>query len=266
MATNNNFGAIGLSRPMRGFERRVPDDTAATAPARPRPTVAAPLASEQPTSTPIGTQHQRISDALDKFEDEVARILNAEQSGAITPEGRSQMVHDVARPALDAISQAEAATADLADAADDAFKKTRAALSPRAANATDALNHTLWWQRTSRKLDSVPAEKVAAVCQRLIADARPDELAWAATELPSYLRSLHIPSDWIDTALHQVHPELRTAAERRRLSRQAADIINSNARSARKALASAASGSYRRPKMVDPTRYDPDVIAESGRY
>jgi hypothetical protein len=200
---------------------------------------------------------------LDKFEDDVAPILNAEQSGTITPQGRSEMVHDAARPALDAINQAEAAAADLAGAADNAYKKTRAVLSPRAASATDALNHSMWWQRTSRELDSVPTEKVAAVCQHLIADAAPDELGWLATELPSYLRSRDVPSDWVDAALRQVHPGLRSAANRRRLTRQAADIIASNARSARKALGSAASGSYKRPRLVNPSpKYDPDAQAE----
>jgi hypothetical protein len=261
MATTN-FG-VSLSRPMSvsANERRVPDDTA-TAPARPRPIVAAPFAGE-PTPTPISTQHQRISDALDRFEDDVAPILNGEQAGAITPEGRSEMVHDAALPILDAINQAEAAAADLASAANDAYKKTRAALSPRAASATDALNHSMWWQRTSRELDSVPTEKVVAVCQQLIADAAPDELGWLATELPSYLRSRSLPTGWLDAALHQVHPGLRRAAERRRLAHQAADIIASNARSARKALGSAASGSYKRPRLVSPSpKYDPDAQAE----
>ena len=255
--------ATSLSRPMSANEHRVPDDTAVTATVRPKPTIAAPFAGEQEASTPIGALHQRIADALDQFESDAEPILAGEVSGKITGDGRAEMVHNVAAPALAAINQADAQAADLASAADDAYKKTRAALSPRAAGATDALNHSMWWQRTSRELDSVPTEKVVAVCQRLIADVTPDELAWAATELPSYLRSRHVPSDWVDAALHQVDPELRTAANRRRLTRQAADIIASNARSARKALASAASGSYKRPRLVDPSpKYDPDAQAE----
>jgi hypothetical protein len=59
---------------------------------------------------------------------------------------------------------------------------------------------------------------------------------------------------------HQQDRGLRQAAERRKLARQAADIIASNARSARKALASAASGSYKRPRLVNPSpKYDPDA-------
>jgi hypothetical protein len=232
------------------------------APARPRPTVAAPFAGD-PTPTPISKQHQIITEALDKFEDDVAPILNGEQSGAITPDGRSEMVHDAARPALNAINQVEAAATDLVSTADHAYKKTRAALSPQAASAIEALNHSMWWQRTSRELDSIPVEKVAAVCQQLIADATPDELGWLATELPSYLRARGVPTDWVDAALHQVHPGLRSAANRRRLTRQASDIITSNARAVRRAIQSAASGSYRHPRLVNPSpKYDPDAQAE----
>jgi hypothetical protein len=39
-----------------------------------------------------------------------------------------------------------------------------------------------------------------------------------------------------------------------------AAIVRSNAQSARKALASTASGSYRRPKLVAVDRYDPDAV------
>jgi hypothetical protein len=247
---------------MSANERRVPDDTAPVAPPRPKLTAAASFAGEQSASTAVSAAHRKIENASTEFEDDVVPVLNGEQSGAITPDGRSQMVHDAARPALDAINQAEAQAADLASAADDAYKKTRAALSPPAASATDALNHSMWWQRTSRELDSVPTEKVAAACQQLIADAAPDELGWLATELPSYLRSRGVPSDWLDAALHQVHPGLRQAAERRRLTRQAADIIASNARSARRAISRASQGSYRRPKLVPVDRYDPDAQAE----
>ena len=59
-----------------------------------------------------------------------------------------------------------------------------------------------------------------------------------------------------------MHPGLRQAAEHRKLAHQAADIIASNARTARKALASEASGSYRRPGLVPVDRYDPDAQAE----
>jgi len=264
MATNTSFGAVGLSRPMRVETRRRPDDTALT---RPKLTGAAPFAGE-PTPTPISTQHRRISDALDKFEDDVRPVLNGEQSGTITPEGRSEMVRDAARPALDVINQAEASAADLVAAADACYKRVRAGLSPRAASATDALNHSMWWARTSRELDGVPTEKVSAVCQRLIADAAPDELGWLATELPAYLRARGASDDWVDSALRHVHPGLQTAAERRRQYRQAADIISSNARAAKRAIQSAANGSYRRPKLVEPSpRYDPDtepVGAERG--
>jgi Domain of unknown function (DUF222) len=57
------------------------------------------------------------------------------------------------------------------------------------------------------------------------------------------------------------------AADRRRITRQAADIIAANTRSARRAIQSAANGSFKRPRLVDPTpRYDPGRCAtRTGR-
>jgi hypothetical protein len=255
-------GFSGLSRPMRANERRVADT--ATAPARPRLSVAAPISGEQPSATPLGKALAQIKTALDKFEDDVAPILNGEQAGTVAPEGRSQMVNDAAAPALNAIDEAEAQAADLASAADDAYKNARAGLSRRPNTALDAMLHQQWWSCTVRELDATSTEKLVGVVQRLIAGAEPDELAWAATELPSYLRFRDVdPGDWLDAALHQVHPGLRQAAERSKLAHQAADILASNARTARKALASTASGSYKRPRLVNPSpKYDPDAQAE----
>jgi hypothetical protein len=247
-----------LSRPMRPDERRVPDTT--TAPARPTLSIAAPINGiVQPT--PLGKAHAQIETALDKFEDDARPILNGEQAGTVTPEGRSQMVNHAAAPALNAIDQAEAQAADLASAADDAYKKARAGLSPRPNTALDAMLHQQSWGRTVRELDATPSEKLVGVVQRLIVDAAPDELRTLATELGPYTRSRSVPDDWLDLALHAAHPPLQAAHDRRRMTRQTAEIIASNARSARKALASAASGSYRRPKLVPVDRYDPDALA-----
>ena len=244
-----------LSRPMRANERRVPD-----IPIRPRPSSAAPINGQRGATTALGAAHKKISDALDKFESSWRDISAAEQSGNVTPEGRTQMVNDAAALPLNDIDEAEAQAADLVSVADNAYRQARSGLSPQAANATDALNHSMWWGRTARELDATPSEKLVSAVQRLIAEAAPDELGWAATELPSYLRSRSVdPDDWLAAALHQVHPGLRQAAERRKLAHQAADIIASNARTARKALASAASGSYRRPRLVSVDQYDPDA-------
>jgi hypothetical protein len=263
MATTTNFGAVGLSRPMRVETRRRPDDTATT-PVRPKPT-GVPFAGEptnQQRTTPFGTLHLRISDALDKFEANARTVFNGEQNGLVTQEGRTELLRDAASQPLAEIDAAETAADGLARAADDGYTKTRAGLSPRAASATDALNHSMWWARVSRELDSIPTERVAAACQRLIADADPTELPWAAQELPAYLRSRSVPDDWLDSALHQVHPGLRSAADRRKSTAQAAAIIASNARAARRAISQASSGSYRRPRLVDPAKYDPDAQAE----
>jgi hypothetical protein len=157
MVANNDFGSVGLTRPMHVETRARPDDTATT-PVRRKPT-GVPFAGEpanQPRTTPFGTLHQRISDALDKFEGNARTVFSGEQNGLITQEGRTDLLRDAASHPLAEIDAVETAANDLASAAHDDYAKTRAGLSPRAASATDALNHSMWWARVSRELDSIP--------------------------------------------------------------------------------------------------------------
>jgi hypothetical protein len=63
----------------------------------------------------------------------------------------------------------------------------------------------------------------------------------------------------VDAALQQAAPALRAAAEQRRQFAQAHQIIAANGRTAKRAMASALHGSYRRPiGLVDPAPFDPD--------
>lgn len=255
MATDTNFG-VGLSRPMPGFERPVPNDTVTTAPTRPKPTVAAPLASDQPVPTPIAKAHRAIENALTTFEDAWADIANAEGRGQLTMDGRAAWVADVDQSG--AVDEAVAQAAARAEKADADYKAARAGLSPESKSVLDALRHSQHWSRVSRELDSLPAERLVGMAQRLIVDATPAELAALAQELPSYLRSRGGDDSWVDQALEAADPRLCRAAETRRRAHQSAEIVSANGRSAKRALQSAASGSYRRPQLVPVDKYDPD--------
>jgi hypothetical protein len=67
-----------------------------------------------------------------------------------------------------------------------------------------------------------------------------------------------VDDHWVNSALEQVSPKLKTAAAQRKLATQANAIVASNARAARRAMASASQGSYRRPTLTDVSTYDPD--------
>jgi hypothetical protein len=254
--------ATSLQRPMRADDRRrVPDDSATTAPTRPKPPVAAPFAGQQSTTTPIGTANQQIQDALTTFERAWGDIAAAEQRGELTPDGRSAMVADADQSG--AVDEAVAQAAARAEKAEADYKAARAGLAPRSNTVVDSLRHNQWWSRTVRELDAAPAEKLVGTSQRLIETADGPELGWAATELGSYLRSRNVPDDWLDATLHQVSPTLKAAAEQRRTATQAAQIVTANGRSAKKAMRDAGHGSYKRPRLVNPSpKYDPDAQAK----
>jgi hypothetical protein len=258
MTDNTDFPSLALPRPM-GVEtrRRVPDDAATMVKARPKPTGVAPNRGE-PTSTPIAKAHQAILDALDRFEQDWAEVSRAEQDGAVTASGRAELVADAARPVSDTIDAAVAQAESRAQRADQSYQEVRNGLSSQSGDVAGMLRADAIWRRASQELGALPPERLVAAAQRLIEGASPDELSVLTEELPSFLRSRHVPNDWLDSALEQASPMLKAAAAQRKLATQAHTIIASNARTAKRAMASAGHGSYRRPTLADVSAYDPD--------
>jgi hypothetical protein len=243
--------------------RRVPNDAATTGPEKPKPTGAAPIRGE-PASTPIAKAHQAILDALDQFEQDWADVSHAEQGGTVTASGRAELVADAARPASHAIDAAVAQAESRAQRADQNYQQVRNGLSPQSSDVAAMLRADAIWRRASQELDALPAERLIPATQRLIERASPAELSVLAEELPSFLSTRDVPTDWLDSALEAGSPTLKTAAAQRKLATQAHAIIGSNARAAKRAMQSAGHGSYRRPTLTDPARYDPDAPSGSA--
>jgi hypothetical protein len=218
-----------------------------------------PFAGQQ-TATTVSRAHQQIADALDAFEADVRPILSGEQAGTISPQGRAQMVSDAITAPSAAVDAAVAAAQARATEADRAYTAARQALTPSHSDVVAALRANAFWQRVCRELDSVKPEQLVARAQRLVADAKPYELAVLAEELPSFLRSKSVHASWMDQALEQVSLAMKTAATQRKRAAQAHAVVSSNARLARRAMQSAASGSYHRPRLVDALAYDLDAV------
>jgi hypothetical protein len=252
MATDTNFG-VGLSRPMPGYERRAPDDVN-TAP--PTPTVAAPLAGKEQASR-ISKAHKAIAAALTAFEQDWGDISNAEVQGRVSAEGRSEFAAAAAANPITEVDRAVQLAADRAAEANSAYTAARRALTPQH-DVVGALRADACWRRVSRELDSVASEQVTAATQRLIADADGPELGTLSVELGPYLRSRHLPDDWLPAALEATSPALKTAAAQRKLATQAAQIVAANGRAAKRAMSNAGNGSYKRPALIHPGKYDPD--------
>jgi hypothetical protein len=229
MAIKDNFGGVELSRQMPG-ESQI---------------------------TPIAKAAEAIENALTTFEDAWAYIANAEGRGQLTIDGRAALVADADQSGT--VDEAVARAASRAEKADADYNAARAGLAPHSNTVVDALRHNQWWSRTVRELDATPAEKLVGTAQRLIETADGPELGWASVEVPSYLRSRNVDDGWVNSALEQVSPKLKTAAAQRKLATQAHAVISSNARAAKRAMQSAGSGSYRRPRSVDVSAFDPDA-------
>jgi hypothetical protein len=69
----------------------------------------------------------------------------------------------------------------------------------------------------------------------------------------------NLDDSWVNSALEKVSPKLKPAAAQRKLATQAHAIISSNARAAKRGMQSASNGSYRRPRLVDGSAFDPDA-------
>jgi hypothetical protein len=256
MTVNNNFGGVRLSHPMSGYERPVPGDTATTVPALPKPSGAVAIRGESQI-TPIAKAAQAIENALTAFEDAWADIANAEGRGQLTMDGRAARVADADQSGV--VDEAVAAAQARATEADRAYTAARQALTPSHSDVVAALRADGYWRRVSRELDSVAPEKLVPAAQQAIENADDAERGTLSVELGPYLRSRRVDDGWLDTAFEATSATLGDAAAQRKLARQSAAIISSNARTARRAIASAAHGSYRRPiGLVDPAAFDPD--------
>jgi hypothetical protein len=217
---------------------------------------AKPIRSESQI-TPIAKATQAIENALTTFEDAWAGIANAEGRGQLTMDGRAARVADADQSG--AVDAAVAAAHARATEADRAYTVARQALTPSHNDVVAALRANAFWQRVCRELDSVKPAQLVARVQRLVADAQSDELAVLAEELPSFLRSKSLDASWMDQALEAASPTLKTAATQRKLAHQAYAVVSSNGRSVKHAMQSAGNGSYRRPRLVDVSRFDPDA-------
>jgi hypothetical protein len=135
----DDFPSMTLSRPMPGYQRPDPDDTAmgVKASARPKLSTATPI-RKQRTCTPIEQAHHAILDAPDRFESDWRNIAAAEQRGELPPKGRAKAVFTVTP--TNAIDQAMDQAADRAMRSDQAYTEARNRLSahppPRSTRST----------------------------------------------------------------------------------------------------------------------------------
>ncbi|MCV7352179.1 hypothetical protein [Mycobacterium parmense] len=114
-----------------------------------------------------------------------------------------------------------------------------------------------FWHRKERVLDSVTDKaKLIAAVEELIRSAPDDQIANLAEELPDYLASRGLPSDWLSHALVSRVPGLDDAqAEATLKAKQHAVLAQNHA-----ALTKAITNDNPPPPLLDP--YSPAITAK----
>jgi hypothetical protein len=153
---------------------------------------------------------------------------------------------------VDACEQAMAHRMALAQAEIDAVKA-------RLTGPTDTageLRNDRAWSRTRHALDTANngANRINTA-RMALQQARPDEVGVLAREIPEYLKSAGLPTDWIEKEVASRVPELaRKQADLAKLH-QAQAITNHSIAALRRGFAS---GTPPSQPLVNPARFDPD--------
>ncbi|CAN5348930.1 hypothetical protein BH09ACT8_BH09ACT8_30890 [soil metagenome] len=176
---------------------------------------------------PVAAADAAIKHADAAFADHVA---STPADGSLSPLGVKSYIGQFANsPAYKAVGEAVQKVTDAADAADANVDSVRAGLSTEG-DAAAELRNTRYWNRTERSLDSVrDGSQLSTAAQALVKDATPDELGVLLQELPSYLQSKGVPSNWLEAATANVVPELAAAKADAALARKALDVTSYNA-------------------------------------
>ena len=226
------------------------------APMQPRQPVATTSFGDVPRQdTALARAHQHMVSAADNFDTAMTGI----DRNSLTDEGLLAVVADAAERPTATIAAAERAAQDLARSTADRIESIHNGLSSRADLAAE-MRAGRTWERLRRILDGTPPNRVTGMAHQLVGNADPAELGVLAEELGPYLKSRQLPADWLTTALTDVSPELKQAAERAAKAVKAQQIVEANARSLRKAMTAARqTGSWRKPPLINPAdRHDPD--------
>lgn len=170
--------------------------------------------------------HQAYSDWRAAHSKDISPDLLRDNAGAFS-------VSDAAlalEPALDAVK----ADADAAQGrVDDLVKGQKVGSDVEARLAAQS-----FWHRKERVLDSVTDKtKLVAAVQELIRSAPDDQIPTLTEELPDYLASRGIPSDWLSTALASKVPGLDDAQSEATLKNRQHAVLAQNHAALSRAIA-----------------------------
>jgi len=109
------------------------------------------------------------------------------------------------------------------------------------------LRNSRTWERERRKLDAAQANPQAfAMARRAVEDADAATLSVLLQELPSYLESRGITSEWVNPVVTQKIPALDEAQRTVQRAQQAQQIVNYDVAALRNGFTTASARNYPR--------------------
>ncbi|WP_078307341.1 hypothetical protein [Mycobacterium sp. 96-892] len=196
-----------------------------------------------------GTTYEQAGAAIAHAHKELARHLEATEkdSHRYSATGYNEQVAlfgttDAAKAFERAIEQVEA-RCEKARADHDAYVASLVTPGDAAAES----RNTRFWHRSERLLDSTDGHGKMQVAQDLIKSSTREQLSVLLEELPTYLQSVGISTDWMDAYIERAVPEYGASKRRVTKAEQGKQLLDASAR-------------YLRKCMADGRRGDPQVM------
>jgi hypothetical protein len=213
--------------------------------------------------------HAAFENAATQFEKHLATI----DFNDYTNEGARKRITEF--KGTGAAKAADAALDSVRDRRDKAAARVehlKRELSPAGDTATE-LRNSRFWDRTAKILDGIEDyNRLSNTATDLIAKASRAELGMLLQELEPYMLArvqtfdsprareslLNGYTTAIDAATDKAVPEYSKAKRQLSQAEKAFQVTDHNSKFIRDQFCIAAPGAYRRPRFIDPRRYDPD--------
>jgi hypothetical protein len=128
-------------------------------------------------------------------------------------------------------------------------------LSPEGDTAQELRNNRAW-ERERRKLDATENGSLAlSLAKNAIENADPATLGVLLQEVPSYLESRNVPTDWVQPVVTQRIPELGEKMARVQQAQRAQAVVDYDIAALRQGFQKG----HAPTQLVNPSKYDPDA-------
>lgn len=218
-----------------------------------------------PTATFEGTTAEQafgaIEHARNQFE---THIVNLQQNANLyTSDGYNEQVARFKdTPAAKAIDKAEADVQQRLAAAEAKVAKTYKDLSPNGDAAAES-RAARYWHRNERLLDSKDDKLHTA--RQLVENASRDEIGVLLQELPAYLQSFGLSTEWIDEHVARVVPEYGAAKDELKKANAATQLVTNAARMVRQGFDSGRPPGAANLALLNPSTAGKRYAAENSR-